>query len=376
MGFVGKIAKATENFAIKYKSLYINDLYLIFHRFPVLFINLPAVHEILPYDVGRGSDRGYGIEERLGHPHGEDRIFLAQRLPSGHRIAVAAAQHAARLELHQAEYERHGGQCDLGAEIGPPQIENERRGASDDHDQRHEPHPERKLAVRADPPREAGHQEAARLRRGERHDEQRCDAGQDLRQGADAAAGERQHDGRNEGDDQIADEAVGRHQRDVGPQHAADDHRRHGDGGQHADHAPLRHHRIERPEQQVYPHAGRDLEEQHPGMEHARPHVAGTDPAEGEKEHQKDQRRRNHVVRPRLDRRHGAAQQRPDHHAERHGDRLHVAAEFFGQPHRIRRAARALWPKCPCRRPGRPGASTLRPSPCPSPSRTARRSRR
>ena len=49
MGFVGKIAKATENSEIKYKSLKYSDLYLIFHRFSVFFIELVGVHEILPH---------------------------------------------------------------------------------------------------------------------------------------------------------------------------------------------------------------------------------------------------------------------------------------------------------------------------------------
>lgn len=51
MGFIGKIAKATENPAIKYKSLYFSDLYLIFHRFSILFVDLITVHEVLPDDV-------------------------------------------------------------------------------------------------------------------------------------------------------------------------------------------------------------------------------------------------------------------------------------------------------------------------------------
>jgi len=53
MGFVGKIAKATENPAIKYKSLYFSDLYLIFRRFSILFVDLIAVHEVLPLNIGQ-----------------------------------------------------------------------------------------------------------------------------------------------------------------------------------------------------------------------------------------------------------------------------------------------------------------------------------
>lgn len=50
MGFVGKIAKTTENPAIKYKSLKHSGLYLIFHRFSILFIDLITIHEVLPYN--------------------------------------------------------------------------------------------------------------------------------------------------------------------------------------------------------------------------------------------------------------------------------------------------------------------------------------
>ena len=49
MGFVRKIVKTTENPAIKYKLIYFNDLYLIFRRFSIFFIDLIGVHEILPH---------------------------------------------------------------------------------------------------------------------------------------------------------------------------------------------------------------------------------------------------------------------------------------------------------------------------------------
>lgn len=51
MGFVGKIAKTTENPAIKYKSLKHSCLYLVFHRFSILFIDLITIHEVLPDNV-------------------------------------------------------------------------------------------------------------------------------------------------------------------------------------------------------------------------------------------------------------------------------------------------------------------------------------
>lgn len=51
MGFVGKIAKTTENPAIKYKSLKHSCLYLVFHRFSILFIDLITIHEVLLQDV-------------------------------------------------------------------------------------------------------------------------------------------------------------------------------------------------------------------------------------------------------------------------------------------------------------------------------------
>ena len=49
MGFVGEITKTTENPAIKYKSLYFSNLYSIFRRFSILFIDLVGVHEVLPH---------------------------------------------------------------------------------------------------------------------------------------------------------------------------------------------------------------------------------------------------------------------------------------------------------------------------------------
>ncbi|GEM_PF-1473087 len=51
MGFVGEITKTTENPAIKYKSLYFSNLYSIFRRFSILFIDLVGVHEVLPHNI-------------------------------------------------------------------------------------------------------------------------------------------------------------------------------------------------------------------------------------------------------------------------------------------------------------------------------------
>lgn len=51
MGFVWKIAKTTKIPVIKYKSLYFSNLYSIFRRFSILFVNLITVHEVLLQDL-------------------------------------------------------------------------------------------------------------------------------------------------------------------------------------------------------------------------------------------------------------------------------------------------------------------------------------
>ena len=48
MDLVEKITKTTEISAIEYKLLYFNNLYLIFHHFSVLLVDLVGVHEVLP----------------------------------------------------------------------------------------------------------------------------------------------------------------------------------------------------------------------------------------------------------------------------------------------------------------------------------------
>ena len=70
----------------------------------VLAVDLVGVHDVLPDDVGRRGDRRDRVEERLGHPDGQHRVLLSERLPARRRIAVAAAQCAARLELREARY--------------------------------------------------------------------------------------------------------------------------------------------------------------------------------------------------------------------------------------------------------------------------------
>lgn len=65
MDFVGKIAKTTENPENKYKILKYIDLYLIFRRFSILFIDLVGVHEVLSeYCVFIADVVDHGLNDR------------------------------------------------------------------------------------------------------------------------------------------------------------------------------------------------------------------------------------------------------------------------------------------------------------------------
>ncbi len=48
MSLSGKTTKTTEKFDNKYKTLNNSYLYLTFRRLSILFIDLIAVHEVLP----------------------------------------------------------------------------------------------------------------------------------------------------------------------------------------------------------------------------------------------------------------------------------------------------------------------------------------
>ena len=333
MDFVGKIAKTTENPENKYKILKYIDLYLIFRRFSILFIDLVGVHEVLPDDVRRGGDRGDRVEERLGHPHREDRVFLPEGLAARRSVAVTAAQHAPHLELPEADRQRGEGQPQFRRERSVVQVEDEGRRTSDDDQQRRQPHIERNLAVVADPFRRLGDDQPAELRRGKRHHQQRRDAGQDLRKGARPCSREGQNHGRQQRDGHVTEQAVRSHRGDVGPQHTPDDHRGHRHGGQHADHRSLRQDDVQRPQQQKNPDADHRLKQQQPHVEHRRLHLAGLHAAEGDEQHQENQRRGDHLPRKLLQRRDRTAQQRPDNHGRRHGDGLHITVQMFQQVH-------------------------------------------
>lgn len=332
IGFIEKLTKTTEKSTIKYKIL---CLYSIFRYFSIFFVDLIAVHEVLPDDVCRRGDRRNGVEKRLRHPHRQHRILLSERLPARHDISVAASEHAARLELYEADRKRHEGQPRFEPEIGVVQIEDESRRAGDHHRERHEPQVERDLAVVADPARRLRREKPAHLRRGERHDEQRCDPGENLRERAGSVARERQNDGGRYGNGHVAQQAVSGHRRHVGPEHAADHDGGHGNRRQHANHASLRQNSVQRTQREEDRHATHDLKEQHPQMEHTRPHLFGFHAAEGKEEHQKDQRRRDHLVRPRFERRDRTAQQGSDHHPQRHRNGLDVAMQVLHYVHFI-----------------------------------------
>ena len=306
---------------------------MIFHRFSILFVYLPAVHEILPHDVGRGGDGGDGVEERLGHPHGENRVLLPEGLPPGGGIAEPAPDAPADGELDEADDQRCQSEPHLDRPRDIVQVDDEGRGTADGDDQSRKPHVERNLPVGPHPPGESGHNEPAALSGGERHDQERCDAGEDLPEGADPGAGESEDSGRRQCDRHVAQQAVGRHRDDVGPEHAGDNDGGHGYGREDADHGALRHRDVERQQGEIDRGARCDLKEQQPQVKHRKTHFAGLDAAESDEKHQKDERRRNHPPRPLLQRRDGTAQQGADDHSRGHGDAFQIAMKGFGQVH-------------------------------------------
>lgn len=132
----------------------------------------------------------------------------------------------------------------------------------------------------------------------------------------------------------------------------------HCDRCQHADHPALRYCRAERQQNPVNGHAENDLRRQQPEVKRLQPHTAHVDAAEGEKEHQEDERRSNHSAAGRFQRRDRPAEHRPDHHTERHRNGAEVMRMREGH---LSPTAPGLWPKCPCRRPVRQAASRQRP---------------
>ena len=95
---------------------------------PILAVELPAVHEVLPDDVGRGGDGGDGVEERLGHPDGEDGILLSEGLAAGGEIAESPTDSPADGELHEADDQGGQGKPQLDGAQDVVQVDDERRG--------------------------------------------------------------------------------------------------------------------------------------------------------------------------------------------------------------------------------------------------------
>ncbi len=296
MGFVGKIAKTTENSAIKYKSLYFSDLYLIFRRFSILFIDLITVHEVLPHDVCRGGDGGDGVEERLRHPDRKHGVFLPERLAARDGIAVTTSYTAAYAELQQAYNQRRTRQSQLHRAVGLVVIEQKAGRAAYDDGKRHEPYVKRYLAVVGHPTAHTRQESSAHLSRHERRDEQRSDLLQDLPHGARAVAEGVQHERRAESHRHIAQQTVSGHSLDIRAQHSAYDDGGHSDGSQNADHGSLSHHAVERRQRIVYREATRRLKQQQPRVHPRQADTSRIDAAESEKEHRKDECGGQHVV--------------------------------------------------------------------------------
>lgn len=72
-----------------------------------LLHHLETVVEVLPQHIQGRDDAAQRIEVALGHPDGQHRVLLPERLPSRHIVAIALADAMTHKKLEETKEDGH-----------------------------------------------------------------------------------------------------------------------------------------------------------------------------------------------------------------------------------------------------------------------------
>ncbi len=257
--------------------------------------HLPGVEDVLVDAVEGEEDGGEGVEEGVGHPDAEGRVFLSQQLAAADAVAVTASDEASGAELNDAEKQRESAEPGDVVPVAFAMDEDEVDGLSEGEQQGRRPEVE---ACYVDAPYDGigfgppelqrqGDEEGQR-QRGTYLGEHEQHAFPEPHLGMVAYEGE--DDGRHHGDHEVAHDGVGGDGGAVGTEQTADDGHRRRHGAEHSDKHPFGHHFVaeEQLDKQVAAGAHHHLEEHEPQVEGTELEAPQVDGCEGEQQDGED----------------------------------------------------------------------------------------
>ena len=258
---------------------------------------LGGVHDVLEDGIGRQGDGGDGIEVLEGQPHGQDDVFLGQRLPSGDAAVVVGPDDLAQHEVGGTHADAGQGEEEFELVVLFPRLEELFEGAAHENGQHQSPD-----VIGQDAPAE---EQGVELRGGildEPGEEQRQEHGgphalghaeHGFKEGHVHRAGrdDRQHHRSEHYDGDAAQEDVGREKGHAAAEHAGNDgrRRRRGREGRHA-HA-LRDGGMPRQADGVEDEAHGHLNPEQDQQQRMEPEITRRNVAEGQQKHGGEQPR-------------------------------------------------------------------------------------
>ena len=255
---------------------------------------LEGIDDVLPQDVSGGGDGGQGVQVCLGHPDGEDGIFLSEALSRRYGVAVVFAYASACEELQAAQDEGYGQQSCLRLVCRAVVANHEVHGCSRHDGERRCPQ------VKSQP----GDAEQCLVYFGRPVSQRDCGKQGEDEQGeylpADKPCGldERQRFVRSrkrevyrdgDGDGDVAEKYVSGEEADITAEHTRDDGCGRCRGREYAQHRTLCNDAVEGEQQAVQPDACGQLDEQQPQMGRMEAYVFERDFAERQEQHDEEQ---------------------------------------------------------------------------------------
>ena len=259
---------------------------------------LGGVDDVLEDGVGGQRHGCDGIKILKRQPHGQDDIFLRQRLSARDAAVEAGTDGLAEDEVGGADGDPGEGKEDFELVVLFAGLEELFKGAAHKDDE----HPRPQVVGQNAPAQQHGVDLGGGVldepsgQQGEKHGGPHAHehVGHGFEEGrVDLPRGDERQDQRREHDDgEVAQEGVGREEGHAAAEHTGDDGRRRGRGREGGHAYALRDGRMPRERQRVEAKAHDDLKAHQDEVQRMEPQVARRDVAEGQQEHGGEQPRR------------------------------------------------------------------------------------
>ena len=294
--------------------------------FPVI-PNLPTVEQVLQHRIEGQIDRCQRVQVMVGHPNAHGGVFLPEQLSARYGVAVLVPNPLAQPELDDAEQQCRNAEPKDAVPVALAMQKDEINGLAQGEEQGDSPKIERQTLVAAEEMVGAGPPQLQGQGHEKRQAYDRTHAPQNLQERLKKRhvlihADEGKIDGRDNGNQQVANHRIGCHGVAVGAEHGADDRHR----GRHGAKHPYQHAfsndfvDIQQPEQGITAQTHRHLEQHNPNEQRPEAQFQDVDRRKGEQKDGEDDVRRHHDKSRAI-----FVQQQPQHN----GNGQNIASDFL-----------------------------------------------